>query len=98
MLKLLRELVRKESGQDLLEYVVLTGFISLSAVAFTLTSLGNSVSDTFDDIGQALPAGNSPDSGSGDDGSDDDGSDDDDSDDDGDDSDDGDDGDDGDDD
>lgn len=32
---------------------VLTGFISLSAVALTLTSLGTSVGSVFDDIGQA---------------------------------------------
>ena len=85
MLKLLRRFLTNESGQDLIEYVVLTGFISLSAVAFTLTSLGNSVGDVFDDIGQALPLSDPADSGPGDDGDDDDGDDDDGDDDDGDD-------------
>ena len=68
MLKLLRKLVKKDRAQDLIEYAVLAGFISLAGV-FAITSVGSSVTGAFDDIAQVLQVGGS---GSGDDDDDDD--------------------------
>jgi len=56
---LLRRLVRDEQGQDLIEYALLAGFISLVAVA-AITSVGQGVNGVYNNInGQvnAIPGG-----------------------------------------
>ena len=49
----LRALVRHEEGQDLIEYALLVGLISLVAVA-AVTLAGGSVNKIFDAIQAAL--------------------------------------------
>ena len=54
-------LVRDEAGQDLIEYALLAGFISLVAIA-AIDSVGtgvNSVYNVIDGQGQAIPGGGS---------------------------------------
>lgn len=43
-----------DSGQDLIEYALLAGFISLVAVA-AITSVGSGVNDVYADIDALLP-------------------------------------------
>ena len=66
MLRLLRNLLKKSGGQDLLEYACLTGFISLGGVS-AITMVGSSVNDAFGNIAQVLPAGEADDGDDGDD-------------------------------
>lgn len=59
--QLIHRLVRDEEGQDLIEYALLAGFISLVAVA-AITSVGtgvNSVYNAVDSQVQAIPGGGS---------------------------------------
>ena len=49
MLKLLRKLVKKERAQDLIEYALLAGFISLVAVA-AITQVGGGVNSAYGNI------------------------------------------------
>ncbi len=47
--KLLRKLVRKECAQDLIEYALLAGFISLVAVA-AITTVGTGVNYVYHNV------------------------------------------------
>ena len=47
--------VREEQGQDLIEYALLAGLISLASVA-TMTTLGGNISTKFTDISGVLTA------------------------------------------
>ena len=51
----IRRFVRAEEGQDLIEYALLVGLISLVAVA-ALTLTGTNVNQIFDAIQQKLAA------------------------------------------
>ena len=53
MKALIKKLVVEECGQDLIEYALLAGFISLVAVA-AITSVGTGVQGVYEDIA-ALP-------------------------------------------
>ncbi len=56
--KLFRNFVQDESGQDLIEYALLAGFISLVAVV-AITSVGTGVKTVYGNIDtqvQAIPA------------------------------------------
>ena len=54
MRELLRQLAVAESGQDLIEYALLTGFITLGVVTAT-TNLGQAVEGLFTDVEAGLP-------------------------------------------
>ncbi len=61
MKALLTRFVRDDEGQDLIEYALLAGFISLVAVA-AIISVGTGVNDVYNSIdGQigAIPGGGS---------------------------------------
>jgi len=49
MMRLFNRLVCEESGQDLIEYALLAGFISLVAVA-AITSVGTGVNGVYGNI------------------------------------------------
>jgi pilus assembly protein Flp/PilA len=49
----LRSLVRDESGQDLIEYGLLTGILALGAVA-TIGTLGSGVSSVYSKVSSSL--------------------------------------------
>ena len=49
MKNLFNRFVRDEQGQDLIEYALLAGFISLVAVA-AITAVGTSLKDVYDDL------------------------------------------------
>ena len=49
MTALLLRFVREENGQDLIEYALLAGFISLAAVT-AITALGTSLDVVYDNI------------------------------------------------
>ena len=49
MKNLLNRFVRDEQGQDLIEYALLAGFISLVAVA-AITAVGTGVNDVYEDL------------------------------------------------
>ena len=53
MQTLLRQLIRDDAGQDLIEYALLAGFIALGSVAI-ITTLGGEVSDLFATVEQAV--------------------------------------------
>lgn len=50
---LLRRFLSEESGQDLIEYALIAAFIALAAIA-AMSSLGNSISNEFNNIGNSL--------------------------------------------
>jgi pilus assembly protein Flp/PilA len=52
-LNAVRSLVRRDEGQDLLEYALLVALIALAAVA-AVTLAGENVAAIFDSIAQAL--------------------------------------------
>ena len=59
MKNLFNRFVREEAGQDLIEYALLAGFISLVAVV-AITNVGTGVNTVYENIdGQvdAIPAG-----------------------------------------
>jgi pilus assembly protein Flp/PilA len=61
MQKMLKRLIREEEGQDLIEYALLAGFISLVAV-FAITQVGVGVNGVYTNInGQvaSIPGGGS---------------------------------------
>lgn len=61
MKALLKRFVQEEEGQDLIEYALLAGFISLVAVA-AITSVGQGVNGVYTNINaqvQAIPGGGS---------------------------------------
>ena len=49
-----RGFIRKDEGQDLLEYALLVSLIALGAV-FAVTSAGDKVEEVFDAIADAIP-------------------------------------------
>lgn len=51
----LRSFVRKDEGQDLLEYALLIALIAIVAVA-AVTAAGLKVKDVFEAIAAAIPA------------------------------------------
>jgi len=59
MKALLKRFVREEEGQDLIEYALLAGFISLVAVA-AITSVGPGINGVYNNINAkvvAIPGG-----------------------------------------
>ena len=46
MQRLLRQLIRDDSGQDLIEYALLAAFISIASVAM-ITSIGTGVNSVY---------------------------------------------------
>ena len=54
MKALIKNLIVEESGQDLIEYALLAGFISLVAVA-AITSVGTGVQGVYEDIAAIDP-------------------------------------------
>ena len=55
-MKTLMKLVREESGQDMLEYALLTALIALAAVT-AITAAGESVQTIFNNISDELDGG-----------------------------------------
>jgi pilus assembly protein Flp/PilA len=58
MKALLTRFVTEEHGQDLIEYALLAGFISLAAVA-AITSISNEVAGIYQDTQKAVEDANS---------------------------------------
>ena len=61
MKALFNRFVREEQGQDLIEYALLAGFISLVAVA-AITQVGQGINGVYGNINtqvQAIPGGGS---------------------------------------
>jgi pilus assembly protein Flp/PilA len=59
MKNLFSKFVREENGQDLIEYALLAGFISLVAVV-AITNVGTGVNNVYNNIDgqvQAIPGG-----------------------------------------
>jgi pilus assembly protein Flp/PilA len=59
MKNLFSKFVREENGQDLIEYALLAGFISLVAVV-AITNVGTGVKNVYNNIDgqvQAIPGG-----------------------------------------
>jgi len=54
MKALIKNLMIEESGQDLIEYTLLAGFISLVAVA-AITTVGEGVDQVYQDIAAIEP-------------------------------------------
>lgn len=48
--------VREEDGQDIIEYALLAGFISLAAIT-AITAIGDGLKTTYQRIADELPAG-----------------------------------------
>ncbi len=55
MQNLFDRFVREEQGQDLIEYALLAGLISIASVV-AIGALGTSIQGTFDDIGAGVTA------------------------------------------
>ena len=55
MLTLLRQLVRDDAGQDLIEYALLAGFIALASVAM-ITSIGTGVNTVYTNVNTQVDA------------------------------------------
>ncbi len=53
MKQLLQNLVKEESGQDLIEYALVAALVGLGAVA-AMKGLSNSVKNTYNGVGTAL--------------------------------------------
>jgi pilus assembly protein Flp/PilA len=51
--QLLTNLVREESGQDLIEYALVAALVGLGSVA-SMSTLANSIANTFGGIGNTL--------------------------------------------
>jgi pilus assembly protein Flp/PilA len=51
--QILNNLIKEDSGQDLIEYALVAALIGLGAVA-SITSLKNTISNTFNNIGTQL--------------------------------------------
>ena len=54
MQKLFMQLVRDEQGQDLIEYGLLVGIITVGAIT-AIVAIGPKVADYFGDLNTALP-------------------------------------------
>ena len=52
-MRILWKFVREDDGQDLIEYALLAGFISLVAV-LAIESVGSGVNQVYDDIDSAV--------------------------------------------
>ena len=55
MKALINKFVREESGQDLIEYGLLIGIITVGAIA-SIIAIGPKVADYFNDTNALLPA------------------------------------------
>ena len=55
MKNLFHRVVREEEGQDLIEYALLAGLISLASIA-AITTLGGNIQTKFTDVGAAVLA------------------------------------------
>jgi pilus assembly protein Flp/PilA len=55
MQTLFNRFVRDEQGQDLIEYALLAGLISLASIA-AITTLGGNIQTKFTDIGTTVAA------------------------------------------
>ena len=55
MANLFNRFLREEAGQDLIEYALLAGLISLVAIV-GITATGTAISDKFDEIALAAAA------------------------------------------
>jgi pilus assembly protein Flp/PilA len=55
MKNLFNRFVRDEQGQDLIEYALLAGFISLVAVA-AITAVGTGVNDVYEELNAQVDA------------------------------------------
>jgi pilus assembly protein Flp/PilA len=53
MKQLLKNLMTEDSGQDLIEYALVSALIGLGAIA-SITALKNSIASSFNSIGSAL--------------------------------------------
>ena len=62
MLRLVTRCLREESGQDLIEYALLAGFISIIAVT-AITSIGSQVNNWY--LGYGTTVATIPNAGSG---------------------------------
>jgi pilus assembly protein Flp/PilA len=51
--QLIKELVKEDSGQDLIEYALVSALVGLGSVA-AISGLDNSLKNTFNGIGSAL--------------------------------------------
>ena len=49
----MKKLVTEDSGQDLIEYALVAALVGLGAVS-SISSLSNSIGNTFNSIGSAL--------------------------------------------
>ena len=58
MKSLFNRFVREEQGQDLIEYALLAGLISLASVA-AITALGTAIQNKFTAVGTAVTAAGS---------------------------------------
>ena len=58
MKKLIARFVREDEGQDLIEYALLAGLISLASV-LAITALGTAIQGKFTDVGTAVTAAGS---------------------------------------
>jgi len=55
MKDLILRFVREDGGQDLIEYALLAGLISLASVV-AITALGTAIQNKFTDVGAAVTA------------------------------------------
>jgi pilus assembly protein Flp/PilA len=53
MKQILKNLMTEESGQDLIEYALVAALVGLGSVA-AMSGLANSISSTFNGVGNAL--------------------------------------------
>jgi pilus assembly protein Flp/PilA len=58
MKNLFNRIVREEQGQDLIEYALLAGLISLASV-LAITTLGTAIQSKFTAVGSAVTAAGS---------------------------------------
>ncbi len=58
MKNLIVRFVREDAGQDLIEYALLAGLISLASV-LAITALGTAIQGKFTDVGGAVTAAGS---------------------------------------
>ena len=56
MMKLLKQLIKQEEGQDLVEYALLLVFLALAAIT-VLSTLGSSIKKVFSQSNSALNTG-----------------------------------------
>ena len=54
MKRLVARLLRSDEGQDLIEYGLLVGIITVGAIAF-ITTVGPKVADYFDTLSTTMP-------------------------------------------